>query len=93
MTCALLFAAQGTEIVPSSLMHMPRCVSHTGALLGQQCALSSQVTPFSNGQQSCHRHTRPNRLNEHEQELPAGHSVQAKMSHICVYRGHTHTHT
>eukprot|EP00983_Pelagomonas_calceolata_P084545 1156378-Pelagomonas_calceolata.AAC.1 len=52
------------------------------ALNSQQCLRSSQVTPPSRGQQSCHRHSRPNREKEQEQLLPAGHSVQPKMSHI-----------
>lgn len=39
-----------------SMSKPPTCVLHTGALAGQQCCRSSQVTPPSRGQQSCLQH-------------------------------------
>jgi hypothetical protein len=81
---ALVLSVHGTDARPSSLMQALRWASHT-VPAGQQWRRSSHVTPFSSGQQSCHRHTSPKKLKEHEHVSFAAHSVQPKMSHICAW--------
>jgi hypothetical protein len=49
---ALNLSAQGSCVLPSSLLQVPLAASHTGASPGQQCLPSEHETPSLRGQQS-----------------------------------------